>query len=523
MAIGTRGEEKSLHEPFDSSDSERIGCGQQCNIPHWTELGTSHSVDLETRGAATPIECISLEVFIYLSQMKRLFPDGMGKLCTFQDSEEVAPHSHEFVRGLAAKGPELLGIKQWPCGDRDPDSIQRDLQSGEHEESVWLHIECVAAGTNECMAKGTRTQTQVRTMQHSVRRQLTPFFNGKLFPIQAIGGVNGRYNTEASMPLNLDNSCVLAIALLDDAGSNIIGSAVLSIYGPALGYLPFFAVKEPLHGKGWGARFGRSLTAVLRFLGVEVMIVEACADIPTRCERVVRFWEQKVGLERCSDEYFDNQEVQTNESRGIRICGSTVREMTGIFAFPDCCMMFRSTAQGWKVGHSQVPPLPAHGDLDVCGGLGAVPRIDPDICQRVYTKDQLTSDSGDTSEVSDSDEVSESDGSAGQVHNHKSHLQQKLESIVPPTATDVSMHSPTCSTIQQTTNTIPSSNKSMIEAGTTPGIEGALVSVSNVRLSFVLIVASLLSLRLIPCWYCGVCLVCSACIVCPLVYFTSIQ
>jgi hypothetical protein len=99
---------------------------------------------------------------------------------------------------------------------------------------------------------------------------------------------------------------------------------------------------------------------------VDTLVVEACVDPATREDRVVRFW-QRAGLERCSHEYFDNHERQTNKQRSQRVSGRAVRTMSGVFAFPDSCMMFRGTAAGWRLGDARVV-LPA--GLEQCCGLG---------------------------------------------------------------------------------------------------------------------------------------------------------
>lgn len=367
---GIQPDEQNLHEPFEPSESEHIPCSFESRI-----------VELQNRGAATPIECISTQEFMYFSQLKRKLADDMGKLATFQDSDAEATLCHEFVRGLAAKGPGLLGRRQWPCGDGGP----------EQEGSVWLHIECRAAGTDI-------HNDDAVDMQRNIQRHLqqaNSFNGGRRLAGQLFSGKNCRNNQGNG----LDNTCTLQIALLADDWKvvngkvhGIIGAAVLSIYGPAFGYMPFFAVQESLRGKGWGTAFARAQLAVLRFLGVKTLVVEAIVDFDT--DQVVRFWEDKVGFARCSHEAMDSQQPHTNASCASRICGMTVRQMNGTYN-EITCLMFRGTEVDWKLASKLgYPEVPALGGLDVSGGWSAVPHFDGGMWQLDSLQITSTVDTG---------------------------------------------------------------------------------------------------------------------------------
>lgn len=139
--------------------------------------------------------------------------------------------------------------------------------------------------------------------------------------------------------------------------------------------------------------------------------------------------------------------------------------------------------------------------LQVVGDWGDVQHREQGMCQMPY-KVALTVDCGEVTQravLSKSGELTVSacailsamnvaeintDGSAGQAHSRRTHLQQELERLAPPTTTAAPMdiHA---SPIKVTTGTVPSSNDSIAAAGTAQGSEGSLVSVDNVRLSLV--------------------------------------
>lgn len=291
--------------------------------------------DSELLNDSTPVECTSLEEFIWWSQVKQAFPDCARRLVNFQDSGVDAPLSHKFVLSLAAQGPHtLLGVRDWPCSEGG-------------QETVRLHIECVAAGTRNADPAANR-------IRHKVMRLLLKEFNKSYLPGPAMAGRNLRHDTERKMPLNLDNRSALHIALLDGSDGSVIGAAVLYIHGPAFGYLPFFAISQDHRGQGVGSKFAWALVGVLRHLSVDALVLEASVNPATRDQRVVRFWETKVGFARASDEYFDCQEKLTNISRHSRVSGWAIRAMSGVYGFPDGCIMFRGTKRGWRVGDSDV-------------------------------------------------------------------------------------------------------------------------------------------------------------------------
>jgi GNAT superfamily N-acetyltransferase len=173
-----------------------------------------------------------------------------------------------------------------------------------------------------------------------------------------LAGRNLRDDADAEMPLNLDNQSALQIALLDDAGGNVVGAAIMCVHGPAFGYLPFFAVSQAQRGKGLGSSFARALCSVLRWMGVDTLIVEVCVDPATCDDKVVRFW-RRAGWEPCTDEYFDNIEKLTNTQRSQRVSGVAVRSMAGVYAFTDACLMFRGTAAEWNLAGGPRVVLPA--------------------------------------------------------------------------------------------------------------------------------------------------------------------
>jgi hypothetical protein len=100
-------------------------------------------------------------------------------------------------------------------------------------------------------------------------RLLAKEFSRKYIPGPALAGRNLRADTDAPMPLNLDNRASLQIALLDDAEKQVIGAAVLCVHGPAFGYLPFSAITQAQRGAGLGSSFALALCSELRYLGVD--------------------------------------------------------------------------------------------------------------------------------------------------------------------------------------------------------------------------------------------------------------
>lgn len=291
--------------------------------------------DCELLRGFRPVECTSLEGLIWWSQVKQSFSACARRIANFQDSEVDAPVSHEFVQSLVAQGPiTLLGVRDWPFSEAS-------------EGTVRLHIECVAAGTRNADPAANR-------MRHKLMRILVKEFNKSCLPGPAMAGRNLRDDKEAKMPLNLDNRSALHIALLDESDGSVIGGAVVYIHGPAFGYLPFIAILPERRGQGLGSKFARAIVGVLRHLSVCALILEATVEPATRDQRIIRFWENHVGFVRATDEFFDNQEKLTNTSRNSRISGCAIREMSGVYAFPDGCIMFRGTKQGWKLGDSDV-------------------------------------------------------------------------------------------------------------------------------------------------------------------------
>ena len=228
------------------------------------------------------IECVCLKDLVFWSQVKHQSPETVERLTNCQDDEEVAPASHEFVRNLANIAQDVLGVRQWPC----PEEC---LDSGKHDEPmVWLHIECAAAGTNPDDARPKR-------MRRNIFKILAPTFSGKLVPGSALTGRDMRsQNFERRPPLNWDNTSMMQVALLDAAGEQVVGAAVMYINGPACGYLPFFAVAKGHRSKGLVSNFVRGLLSILRRVGVNTLIAEACVDPATReDEKVIGFWEHR--------------------------------------------------------------------------------------------------------------------------------------------------------------------------------------------------------------------------------------
>jgi ribosomal protein S18 acetylase RimI-like enzyme len=125
---------------------------------------------------------------------------------------------------------------------------------------VSLHIECVAPGTQNGSSAANRMRIQVM-------RLLTKDFSRKYIGGPVLARWNLREDTDAAMLLNLDNRVALQIALLNDAGSQMAGAAILHMHGPAFGYLQFFAVSQAQRGNGLGSRFVQALCSVLRWMG----------------------------------------------------------------------------------------------------------------------------------------------------------------------------------------------------------------------------------------------------------------
>jgi hypothetical protein len=205
------------------------------------------------------IECDDLASFVWWSQVKR--PYSSVQLATFQDWKAAAPLSHQMISDMAVHGPrELLGLRQWPCQVRGGQPVQ-------------LHIECVAAGTqNGC--------TAANRMRAQIMRLLTKEFSRKYISGPVLAGRNLRDDVHATIPHNLNNRAALQIALLDASGQ-VVGAAITYIHGPAFGYLPFFAISPAQRGSGLGSRFAQALRSVLRFLRVQALVVEACVDPTT--------------------------------------------------------------------------------------------------------------------------------------------------------------------------------------------------------------------------------------------------
>jgi hypothetical protein len=175
---------KQVQEAPDDCHSQLPSCNQIHGLESSSsDAGEYVPPELQYVG---PVECDSLENFIWWSQLKQHYPH-MPSLTTFQDSKEVAPLSHQLLASLAISGPQgLLGIRQWPC-------------DGMGEQSVTLHIECVAAGTEPGSSSANRMRTQIM-------RLLAKEFSRKYIPGPALAGRNLRAHTDAPMPLNLDNS-----------------------------------------------------------------------------------------------------------------------------------------------------------------------------------------------------------------------------------------------------------------------------------------------------------------------------
>jgi ribosomal protein S18 acetylase RimI-like enzyme len=315
---------------------------QSCEHIHGPEGSSSESQDgsdwlPEELRHVGPVECDDVASFIWWSQVKRRY--SRVHLATFQDSKAAAPLSHQLLSDMAVHGPQgLLGVRRWPCEVPGAEPVQ-------------LHIECAAAGTRNGCAAANRMRVQLM-------RLLTKDFSRKYISGPVLGGRNLRDRVHATIPHNLDNRAALQIAFLDESSQQVVGAAIMYIHGPAFGYLPFFAVSPEQRGSGLGSRFAGALCSVLRFLRVQALVVEACVDPATRDDRVVRFW-QRAGLEKCTDEYFDNYEPHTNTQRSQRVSGCAIRGMSGVFAFPDSCIMFRGTAEGWSLGAEEPVMLPA--------------------------------------------------------------------------------------------------------------------------------------------------------------------
>jgi GNAT superfamily N-acetyltransferase len=292
------------------------------------------------------VEASNLSELVWLSQMRATYPDSVGRLAAFQDREEDAPASWRFVEGLR-KHEGLLGVGQWP----------RPEDCGPEDEPVWLDIQCTAMGSGQ----GRR----VKEMRIEVLKLLAAAFHGRMAPGPVVAGQNLRDSTDARIPYNLDNRCALQVALVDkevyDAhermGRSVRGAAVVYLNGPAMGYLPLFAVAPQHRGSGLGRRFAKALVAVLRALEVDAMVVEAVVGLEDD-QQVLHFWEDLCGLERCSDEYLDRKEDLTNMTRLARVNGASMRQMSGMWAFIDSCFMFCGTRKGWVLDTSVVRPLP---------------------------------------------------------------------------------------------------------------------------------------------------------------------
>ena len=121
------------------------------------DSGTELPADLP--GQSGTLEPEDLEDLILYSQSKRLEdPDRAGRFATFQDTQVMAPLSHEFVENLENRSQGVLGVRQWDCGGEG-------LQPGENgETTVWLHVECKAAGTDTSNQEAATMRAQIKAL-----------------------------------------------------------------------------------------------------------------------------------------------------------------------------------------------------------------------------------------------------------------------------------------------------------------------------------------------------------------------
>ena len=185
-----------------------------------------------------------------------------------------------------------------------------------------------------------------------------------------MSGANNRCKEGKTFPLRLDNRCVLQIALVDkDAyhahermGQSVRGAAVVYINGPCLGYLPLFAIAPGHRGAGLGGKFVKAILAVLRRINVDVCIVDATVDLDDddtfkEEQKVLNFWGNVCGMERCTDETLDKQKEVTALTRHARLSGKSLRETAGNWIFPDTVTFFCGTQKGWVLDPSSARPL----------------------------------------------------------------------------------------------------------------------------------------------------------------------
>jgi hypothetical protein len=172
-------------------------------------------------------EARTLSEMVWLSQMRAAYPDSVAKLGTFQVAKEDAPISWKFVEGLRTH-EGLLGIGQWP----------RPEDCGPEDEPVWLDLQCTPMGSGQ----GRR----VKEMRIEVLKLLAAAFHGKMAPGPVVAGQNLRGTEGTSIPYNLDNRCMLQIALVDrdvyDAHERM--------------------GRSMMRTRGWGTRSKRSMRTV---------------------------------------------------------------------------------------------------------------------------------------------------------------------------------------------------------------------------------------------------------------------
>ena len=296
-------------------------------------------------------------------------------LATFQDqalpshSAHFAPISHAFVGTLEERSRGVLGTHTWPCEELPPGMAGK--------QTVRLHIMCKAAGTNVvCKANRNNPEDSInRKMRNDIQKMLGKGFPGSRFPSWALEGRN-LLSDMFDEPLNItrrktkegdwnecsnfekwDNSSMLQIALLGDE-DEVVGAALLYLNGPGFGYLPYLAVGPKR--RGWGLKFVHGILAVLRHYRVGALLVDSVIDDMERdAGHVPSFW-RRAGLERSSNDIYDDHRAHTEATRHMRINASAFRKTAGKFDFFETVLMFRGTAVGWKLSDTGVQ-LPVTG------------------------------------------------------------------------------------------------------------------------------------------------------------------
>jgi hypothetical protein len=154
------------------------------------------------------VEASSLSELVWLSQMRASYPDSVGRLGAFQDKEEDAHVSWQFVK-RPRKHEGLLGIGQWP----------RPEDCGPGDDPVWLDIQCIAMGS--------RQGRRVKEMRIEVLKLLVAAFHGRMAP--GPSGQSWRDSKDARIPYNLDNRCALQVALVDKKVDSMVVEAVVGL------------------------------------------------------------------------------------------------------------------------------------------------------------------------------------------------------------------------------------------------------------------------------------------------------